>query len=97
MASGRVESHLDGFVNCFGCICSDMLLCFVDIYTMILCVISIVISITVLMASGFPNKQQILASKHYVGVLIEGEEIVSGQDVRGQNSCTITNVHAFSN
>ncbi|TYI25908.1 hypothetical protein ES332_A05G079400v1 [Gossypium tomentosum] len=56
----------------------------------------IVISITVLMASGFPNKQQILASKHYVGIVIEGEERVSGQDVRGQNSCTITNVHAFS-
>lgn len=49
------------------------------------------------MASGFPNKQQILASKHYVGIVIEGEERVSGQDVRGQNSCTITNVHAFSN
>ncbi|MBA0745105.1 hypothetical protein Gogos_007695 [Gossypium gossypioides] len=46
---------------------------------------------------GFPNKQQILASKHYVGVVIEGEERVSGQDVGGRNSCTITNVHAFSN
>lgn len=49
------------------------------------------------MASGFPNKQQILASKQYVRVMLEGEERVSGQDVRGQNSCTITDVHVFSN